>query len=295
MLRTPGMSCPFARDAPRARARRLSCSFRNRPVPVMVPQVPRPDDEVRHAFRRVWLPDLRPGRLVVRLGIGLVDVLVEHVEIGSLPDLHGLGDGSLRCARRRTQGIGQLHHVGSEETQHRALLQRHLARQRRRQRVAPGVGDHRQRHAGVARGRLHQLLLLVHRAPRLAVGDQVRRDAVLDRPERVVPLQLAVDLRMPERRHPVQADQRGRIVGVGEQTENRVVDTQPVVIHSLLILPDPWARSRHGEGPAGTRRGSPGQPPARLFRRCPGPARRRGCAAARPQSRQCATHRVGVW
>ena len=189
--------------------------------------------EVRHAALGL-APDFRPRRLVVRLGVRLVDVLVQHVEIGTLPDLHGRGDGALRRPGGRTQRVRQLHHVRPEEAQHGALLEGNLARQRRRQRVALRVGDHRQRHPGVAGRRLHQLLLRLHRLARLAVRDQVGRDAVLHRPERVVPLQLAVDLRVAERRHAAQADQRRRVVGVGEQAENRVVDAQPVIIHNPL-------------------------------------------------------------
>ena len=178
-------------------------------------------------------PDLGSGRRVVCLRIRFVDVLVQHVDPGTLGDLHRLGDRAFRCPGRRTQGVLELQHVGAKEPEHRALLEWYLDRQRRREGVALRVGDHREGHTGVAGSGLHQLLVRLHRLPRFAVRDQVGGHTVLHRSERVVPLELGVDLRVLERRHPVQPHQRRGIVGAAEQAQNGVVDASGVVVGHL--------------------------------------------------------------
>ena len=81
-----------------------------------------PGHEVRHLGLGLK-PDLRARGLVVRLGIGFVPILIEHVEAGNLGQLVGFGDRALGSAGCGAKGVLQLDHVGAEEPQHRALLE----------------------------------------------------------------------------------------------------------------------------------------------------------------------------
>ena len=54
--------------------------------------------------------------------------------------------------------------------------------------------------------------------------------------ERVVPLELAVNARILERDHPIDPDQRCRIIRIGEQALHRVIDSQPMIQHASSVL-----------------------------------------------------------
>ena len=74
---------------------------------------------------------------------------LRHVEPGTLGNLHRLGDRAFGRPGRRAQRVVELDHLGAEEPEHGALLERYLKRQRRGQRVALRVRDHGEGHAGV--------------------------------------------------------------------------------------------------------------------------------------------------
>jgi hypothetical protein len=52
----------------------------------------------------------------------------------------------------------------------------------------------------------------------LGVADQVGGDAILDRAEGIVPLELGVNLGVPERHNPVKPDQRSRVFLAGSRS-----------------------------------------------------------------------------
>ena len=148
--------------------------------------------------------DLRAGRLVVGQRVGRVAVLVRHHEALVLAD-QVLGQRDRPVRARRPRGVDDL---GAEQRGHLAPLVGDVVGHDQRDAVALAPADHRQRDAGVARGRLEDDRVLVQAAARLEVLDQVLGDAILDRAGRVEHLELGEDAHVGVRRHARDLDQR---------------------------------------------------------------------------------------
>ena len=176
-------------------------------------------------------PNLRAGGLVVRVWVGFIHILVQHVKVGAFTQFHRSRDRSFGGARSRAQRVLQLDDVGPEEPQHRTFFERDLTGKRRGEGIPTSIGHHGKGHTGVPGGGLNKLLLWPHGLPRLPVFQEVRGDTIFHRAKRVVPLELGVDLGMLEWAHSVQANQRGRVLGVAAETKNRVVDASRVIGH----------------------------------------------------------------
>ena len=149
--------------------------------------------------------DLGTSGAVVRVGIGLVPVLVEHgpvgVRLGKLVgELHGTVGPLLRRAGDD---------LGAEDLEHLAPLVGDVARKHDLHPIAAALAEHGQRNAGVARRGFED-----HRAgakPAVGLGavKHRQRHAVLHRAGRVLAFQLGVE---PHRRVGAQAAdiKRGR-------------------------------------------------------------------------------------
>ena len=126
------------------------------------------------------------GAVVVRARVRLVAVLVRHVVRGVLGrhlQRHRHGAVGAQVARR----VDDLRAVHLQQLR---ALGRHVVGHDDLELVALARADHRQRDAGVARGRLEDRLAGADRALLLGVLDQRARDAVLDRARRVERLHL---------------------------------------------------------------------------------------------------------
>ena len=146
------------------------------------------------------------------------------------------GDRTLGCARRRAQGVLELLDFGAGELEHDALLCRYLGRERGGEFVALEVGEHRQTHTRVAARRLDQTLLSLNQTSRLAVAQQVGGDAILDGAERIVPLELGVDLGVLKRVNPLQPHHRRRVLFVREHIQDAFVHAIAHAPHRPLTL-----------------------------------------------------------
>ena len=175
-------------------------------------------------------PDFRPGGAEMRVGIGLVRVLVKEDKPGLFRRrLPRRRDRPLRSPGSRAKRIVQFPHLGAEKPQNGALFQRNRGRKRRTQGISFGVADHGEAEAGVARRGLDQLLPRRQPSAGFGVPDQVGRDPVLDRAEGIVPFELGVDPGVVEGYDAVESDQGGRIVFARHQTEDRIVDAGGVI------------------------------------------------------------------
>ena len=133
-----------------------------------------PGHEVRDAG--AVAQDLGPGALVVRLRVGRVAVLVEEDPLGMLLGQRpGHAHGAVRALAAR-----RLDDLGPPQLEELAALHRHVGRHHHLERVALDPAHHGQPDAGVARGRLHQDLVGLARAP-------ARRPARRPRPARAPP------------------------------------------------------------------------------------------------------------
>ena len=185
------------------------CSFSRRDEPISVPPVPRPGDEdvelgaVAH--------DLLGGALVVRARVGRVAVLERHEE----PVLGGELLGHLDGAVGAELAVGG-DDLGAVERQQLAALRGDVLGHDGDELVAAHAADHRQRDAGVAGGRLHDRVAGADRPAPLGVVDQRERRAVLDRPGRVVALELGQDADVRVGRDVLQLDER-RVADRGDQ------------------------------------------------------------------------------
>ena len=117
-------------------------------MPISVPVVPRPATKCVIVGRS--RSSSGPVRLVVRPGVGLVAVLVEHHPVRVLGgDLLGDRDGLVGAARRRREDDLRAVHPQQLDPLGRDVLRHHAD-----QPVAAQLGHHGQRDAGVAAGRL---------------------------------------------------------------------------------------------------------------------------------------------
>ena len=139
------------------------------------------------------LPELRPGRLVVRLGIGRVRVLVGLEAAG---DLLGepVGDRVVALRRVRVDRGRRDDDLGAVRAQHRDLLLAHLVRHHEDAAVAAQRRRHREADAGVARGRLDDRASGPQPPVLLRGLDHREPDAVLHRAAGVQVLELREEL-----------------------------------------------------------------------------------------------------
>ena len=133
--------------------------------------------------------DLERRPVVVRARVGLVAVLVGHV-------VRGVGGGHLERHRDRAVRAlvaGRVDDLGAVHLEQLGALGRDVVRHHDLERVALARADHRERDAGVARGRLEDRLARADQALLLGVLDHRAGDAVLDRAGRVLRLELGPD------------------------------------------------------------------------------------------------------
>ncbi len=150
------------------------------------------------------LEDLRRRAVVVRQRVRRVAVLVRHVVRGVLGGhLQRQLDGAVGAlVARRVDDLRAVH------LQQLRPLRRHVVGHDDLELVALVRADHRQRDAGVARGRLEDRLAGADRALLLGVLDQRARDAVLDRTGRVLGLELRPQAHAGLRRQALELHQR---------------------------------------------------------------------------------------
>ena len=164
-------------------------------------------------------PELGPGRAVVGLGVGLVEVLVW---LEGAVDLLGQPIGDPVVGLRRV-GIDRGRaddDLGAEGAQGVDLLPAHLVGHHRHHAVAAKGGRHRQPEPGVAGGRLDQRPARPEQ-PRLLRGvDHRHRGPVLDRPAGVHEL----DLRDERRAHLGGEAREAHDGRLADQVENGVPD-----------------------------------------------------------------------
>ncbi len=161
------------------------------------------------------LPDLRPGGLVVGLGVGRVGVLVGLEPTRQLLG-QPVGHRVVALRRLRLDGGRADHHLGAVGPQQRDLLLAHLVGHDEDAAVALDGGGDRQADAGVAGGGLDDGAARPQLAVPLGRLDHGQADPVLDRSARVQVLELGNDAGRQAAGHPLQADQRG----VADQVEN---------------------------------------------------------------------------
>ena len=135
------------------------------------------------------LPELGAGRVLVHQHIVWVIELLEHVTFTLLGDLLG----HQKCTAH-SLGAGRENDLSSEGEEDRTPLEAHRVRHDHDALVALRGGDHRERDASVARGRLDERIARLDVAAQL--GDLYHRpaDAVLDRVARIVRLHLCHDV-----------------------------------------------------------------------------------------------------
>ena len=147
----------------------------------------------------------------------------------------------------------------------------HVVRHHDLERVALARADHRERDAGVARGRLEDRLAGRDQAVLLGALDQRARDAVLDRAGRVVALELGVDAHAGLGAEATQLDER--------RVADRLDDV--AVLSPARPVVEPWLQ---GFRKCSTATRSAPCPRAST----PGRSSRAGAAARRRWSRACA-------
>ena len=164
-------------------------------------------------------PQLRPGRVVVRLRVGRVRVLVGLERAGDLLRQ------AIRDAVVGLRGVGidvgrRDHDLGAVGAQQIDLLARHLVRHDRDHAIALQARGDRQARAGVAGRGLDDRAAGTQAAVLLGGLDQADRDAVLDRAARVEELHLGDELRRQPGADAAQAYQRR----VADRVEDGVPD-----------------------------------------------------------------------
>ena len=210
-------------------------------MPLIVPPVPTPRDEVRDLA--VGLPpDLRAGRLVVAERVVAVGVLVGLPGAVDLAD-QPVGDvvvavGVLGCDGGRAHD-----HLGAVRLEHVALVLADLVRAHEDAVVALGLRHHRQPDAGVARRRLDDRAAGLELAALLGGLDHPQRDPVLDRAAGVEVLDLGQHGRPARRRSSCRASRAG-CCRRGRATSSHSPRGQPsgatvglaVVVHSRVFI-----------------------------------------------------------
>src|SRR6476469_4528707 len=163
------------------------------------------------------LEELGAGALLVREGVGLVAVLVEHDPVGVLPrDLLGDAHGLVGTA-----GRGRGDDLGAPHPQQLAALLGGVLGHHADDAVALELRGHRERDARVAAGRLEDRAAGPQGAVGLGLLDHPQRRAVLDGAGRVAVLELRPEayvgpVRLAAGREPRQPHQRGSADG-GQQ------------------------------------------------------------------------------
>ena len=152
-----------------------------------------------------------PGRRLVDRRVGRVlELLQQHVALGiGGDDLLGLGDRAVHALR----ALGE-HELGAVGDEQLAPLDAHRLGHGQRERVAARRGDEGERDAGVAAGRLDDLLARAEHAALLGVPDHRRADAALDRVGRVAALDLGEHGRLRAVGDAVEAHERRAADGV---------------------------------------------------------------------------------
>ncbi len=174
-----------------------------------------PGHEVRD--RRQVPQQLRPGRLVVRAGVGLVAVLEQHHPVGMVGgDLPGPRHGLVGAAGGRRED--DLRAVHPEDL---GALGRDVLRHHADQPVAAQLRHHGQRDAGVAAGRLEDGVAGPEPPVGLGGAHHVERGAVLDAAGRVAILELRPQPDVGRGRQPRQSDEGGASARVQEAVEPR--------------------------------------------------------------------------
>jgi hypothetical protein len=157
------------------------------PAPVSVPPVPQPLTKKSSRLPAKSLRISGPGRAAV---VGRVREVLELPreepavflgELGSLPD-HA----------RAALGGRRQDHLGAQRAHDLAALDRERLDHHGDERIALGRADHRERDAGVARGRLDDRLAGLEGAALFRILDDRDREAILDRGHRVEELALDV-------------------------------------------------------------------------------------------------------
>ena len=127
---------------------------------------------------RHLLPDFRPGRFLVRLGIVGIAELVDEVSAGALGDR---GAEILVVLRVTLRDVGAREHdFRAHRAQVEDLLLAHLVGQHQDQPIALLRGDQRQTKTGVAGGRFDDRAAGLEVAALLGLLDHRQADAVLD-------------------------------------------------------------------------------------------------------------------
>ncbi len=164
------------------------------------------------------LPDLGPGRAVVRLRVPGIRVLVGLVRAG---DLLGepVGDEVVALGRVGVDRGRADDDVGAERAQERDLLGRDLVGDDEDHPVALDRGGEREADAGVAGGRLDDRSARLQRSVALGVLDHAERDPVLVRAPGVQVLELREQRRAELAADVLEADDRRR----ADQVEQRWV------------------------------------------------------------------------
>ena len=167
-----------------------------------VPVVPRP--ATKWVIAGQVGEQLGAGALLVREGVGLVAVLVEHHPVGVLArDLLGDAHGLVGAA-----GGGRGDDLGAPHAQQLAPLLGGVLGHHADDAVALELGRHRQRDAGVAAGRLEDRAAGTQGAVLLGLLDHPQRRPVLDGAGRVAVLELGPEAYVGAGRQPRQPDQR---------------------------------------------------------------------------------------
>ena len=175
-------------------------------MPVIVPPVPTAITSASIS-PPVCVPDLRPGRLVVRVRVRRVRVLVGLVRAG---DLLGepVRDGVVALGRLGRDRVRTDDHLGAVRAQERDLLLAHLVGHDEDAAVALERRRDREAGAGVAGRRLHDRPAGLELPLPLRRLDHRDPDPVLDRAAGVQVLELDHDRRGPCGDDPLQPDER---------------------------------------------------------------------------------------
>ncbi len=165
----------------------------------------REDDRVHLAAG--LLPDLRPGRLVVRLRVGLVRVLIGLVRAG---DLLGqpVGDRVVALRRLRRHRGRADDDFGAVAAQESALLLRDLVRHDEDAAIALDRSGDGEADAGVPARRLHDRPARLELPLPLGLLDHAEPDPVLHAPSRADVLELGEERRPQLPPDPLEPDQR---------------------------------------------------------------------------------------
>ena len=141
-------------------------------------------------------PDLRCGRLLVRLRVGRVAELVDEMAAGDLAR-QAFGDVAVILGMALADVRAGHHHVRPHRLQVKDLLLAHLVGDDQQQPIALLCRDQRQPQAGVAGRGLDQRATGLEGAGALGGLNEIQADAILDRAARILVLELQEQLARP--------------------------------------------------------------------------------------------------